>query len=160
MKAALTFSFLLIPVFMFGQILSDSIVIEHVKTNEFECAIFPANHFDLLPGERFTPTREDINEAESVLRDQLVKINSEKINQSSSPVIDENLPMYLRQYFGYIDKEGNRILFINGFWKKDDLKKDWLYERISVLDGGSYYWNIKFNLKTGKLFDLRVNGYG
>jgi hypothetical protein len=28
-----------------------------------------------------------------------------------------------------------------------------------VLDGGSYYWQIKFNISKKLLFDLEINGY-
>jgi hypothetical protein len=28
-----------------------------------------------------------------------------------------------------------------------------------VLDGGSYYWSIKFNLNKNELFSLHINGY-
>lgn len=33
-------------------------------------------------------------------------------------------------------------------------------ERIIVLDGCSRHWQIKINLDTGELFELRINGEG
>lgn len=134
---------------------------DHYKTRKFDVAIFPANYIDLIPEKRFTPTRQEVEKAELELRNQLEKLNQRRSNQSSSPIIHKNLNKYRRQYFGYIDNNGQKILLINCIWKKDsnDTKNKWLKERIIVLDGGSYYWQVKYNVDTGELFDLVVNGY-
>ncbi len=51
-------------------------------------------------------------------------------------------------------------MLINCFWARDkDDTERWLKGRIMVLDGGSYYWNVKFNLDKKQLFELDVNGY-
>ena len=133
---------------------------DHYKTKEFDVAIFPVNYLDLIPGQRFTPTRQEIDKAEIALNNNLKILNKQLVNQSSTPIIHKNLHKYKRQYFGYIDKNGNRILLINCFWSKDKDDTDrWLTGRIMVLDGGSYYWNVKFNLDKNELFDLDINGY-
>ena len=133
---------------------------DHFKTNKFDVAIFPANYLDLIPGQRFTPKRQDVEKAELALNKNLKDLNKKLVNQSSTPIIHEKLNKYKRQYFGYIDKNGNRILLINCFWSKDKDDSDgWLKERIMVLDGGSYYWNVKYNLDKNELFDLDINGY-
>ena len=135
---------------------------EQFITSEFEVAIFPAEYDDILiPTNRFTPTYEQIIIAEKALQEQLEKVNFQLINQYEPPLKNKNLKKYCRQYFGYIDKNGDEILLINCFWKKNksnytQFKKGY----INVLDGGSYYWNIKYNLSTNILFDLYVNGYG
>ncbi|QEE50462.1 hypothetical protein FUA48_13025 [Flavobacterium alkalisoli] len=141
--------------------ISSSQEAEHFKTSDFNVAIFPAEYEDLLPPNRFTPSHEQVITAEKVLKTKLEKLNYLLTNQSSSPVIHKNLNKYLRQYFGYINEKGQHILLINCFWKNADQsdKKYWLNGRISVLDGGSFYWNVKYNLDTGELFDLEVNGY-
>ncbi len=132
---------------------------DRYKTNKFDVAIFPANYLDLISGQRFTPTRQEIEKAEIALNNNLKDLNKLLINQSSTPVIHKNLHKYKRQYFGYIDKNGNRILLINCFWSMDKDDSDrWLTDRIMVLDGGSYYWNVKFNLDKNELFDLDING--
>lgn len=135
-------------------------VAEHYQTAEFDVAIFPENSIDILPGKgRFTPSRDEIKLAEKSLITQLRELNSEKLNQHESPVIDKNLKKYKRQYFGYIDENGNKILLINCFWRKEKEESLlWLKERIRVLDGGSYFWNVKFNIAKMQLFDLDVNG--
>jgi hypothetical protein len=56
-----------------------------------------------------------------------------------------------------MDGNGDRILYINCFWDK---KIDYFLDLpVIVLDGGSYYWEVKFNLDKGKLFELYINGY-
>ena len=135
---------------------------EHYKTQKFDVAIFPANYIDLIasPENSFTPTKTEIDRAELYLRSHLKEANNDLINQSSTPIIHRKLKKYKRQYFGYIDKNGDRILLINCFWSKNKSDSEiWLRNRIIVNDGGSYYWNIKFNLDKNALFELVVNGY-
>ena len=129
------------------------------KTDKFEAAIFPGTSKDLFPGpSRFTPTQDDVNAAEAALSRQLAELNADKQNQGMTPVIDKHLKKYKRQYFGYVDMNGRKILFINMFWKRDkDNMELWLQEKVSELGGGSYFWNVKYNLETGELFDLDVN---
>ena len=131
----------------------DSTYATHIESKKYNIAIFPAESKELFYGNnRFTPNLTEINAAENALTNQLVKLNADRQNQYVTPVIDKHLANYKRQYFGYIDKNGNKILFINCFWKrKKEEDEIWLKERIRVLDGGSYYWNVKYNLKTDEL---------
>jgi len=145
----------------FGQLDSIFIEADHYETNKFDVAIFPKNYIDFVSGKRFTPTKQEIDKAENAIRINLKGLNSKSINQYSTPIIHKNLGKYKRQYFGYIDKNGDRILLINCFWSnKKEFNDVWLKSRVVVLDGGSYYWNIKFNLDREELFDLDINGYG
>jgi len=158
-KINLLLTVLLLNIFHgLGQPNTNKIEAEHYKTKKFDVAIFPENYIDMIPGERFTPTKQDIDKAEVALIKGLKKLNRYKPNQASTPVIHKNLRKYKRQYFGYIDKNGQRILLINCFWD-EDLENHWLKERVQVFDGGSYYWNIQYNIDKNKLFDLYVNGY-
>jgi hypothetical protein len=130
----------------------------HYQTEKFDVAIFPAESKDLLPGAvRFTPSREDIDKAENALLKQLPDLNADKQNQDNTPVIDKNLKKYRRQYFGYINEKGDKILYINCFWKKDKGFENWMSEMVRVDAGGSYYWYVKYNLNKDELFDLTVN---
>ena len=136
------------------------IQVDHYKTKKFDIVIFPANSLDLIPGIRFTPTRQEIDSAESTLHIELKNLNKPLVNQSATPIIHKKLNKYKRQYFGYIDQNGDKILLINCFWAKDnDLEDSWLKSMVMVLDGGSYYWQIKFNISKRLLFDLKINGY-
>lgn len=135
---------------------------ELYKTDIFEIAIFPASHQDfLLKKNRITPSKDEVNLAEYALATKLENLNFMRENQSDSPVIHKDLDKYCRQYFGYTDENGDRILLINCFWKTNNKEdyKSFLYTRVFVMDGGSFYWNVKYNVTKNKLFDLQVNGY-
>lgn len=132
----------------------------HYKTSKFDIAIFPEKYQGFYTFKnRFTPTKEEINRAEESLQIGLSKLNHQEINQSSAPIIHENLDKYKRQYFGYVNEKGEKILFINCFWDDNEFSDgSWLNGEVMVLDGGSYFWQVKYNLSTNKLFDLEVNG--
>jgi hypothetical protein len=142
--------------------ISQDVSVIHYQGSDFDAVIFPENSSDFFPGKgRFTPTKNDVYTAEKALKTKLKELNADKMNQSDTPVIDKNLKRYKRQYFGYLDEKGNKILFINCFWKNEKEESElWMKERIRVLDGGSFYWNIKFNMEKNELFDLDVNGNG
>lgn len=139
-----------------------SVKTDHYKTKTFDCVIFPENYDGLGLGEskRFTPSRADIELAENALVKNLAMLNKEEINQGKDygPVIHKSLKKYKRQYFGFIDEKGNRVLFINCFWAEEYLLDFWQKKLIEVFDGGSYYWSVKYSLNTGKLYQLMVNG--
>lgn len=128
--------------------------------------IFPKDYTSALVsfegvGERYTPTYQDIKKAEEILNEQLEGINVPLAEQGmrGCPVIHKNLHRYGRQYVGYIDNEGNRVVWLNFIIKKDkESLKNLDKEVVVVLDGCSQYWNVKVNLDKSELFDLRVNG--
>ena len=133
-------------------------VARHFKTGRFNVAIFPATYpVDEIEGARFTPTVEEVRVAEHALNAQLMELNKDLANQEGSVIIHRNLRKYKRQYFGYIDKTGQKVLLINNFWKKIE-HTDWLNSKVSVLDGGSHYWSVKYSINNRMLFDVAVNG--
>ena len=134
-------------------------IADHYKTSKFDIAIFPATSLDMIPGKRFTPTKNEIELAELSLKIELKELNKPLINQHDSPIIHKRLRKFKRQYFGYINESGHRILLINCFWNKQ-AHKNWLNSKVSVLDGGSYYWSINYDLDTLNLYDLYINGSG
>ncbi len=93
-----------------------------------------------------------------MIKEQIKDLNSNKINQvKGCPIIHKKLKHYKRQYFGYIDENGNKIIWVNFiFYKK--LPNNWDKELQIILDGCSYFWNIKVNLMSKEVFDLNVNG--
>jgi hypothetical protein len=120
--------------------------------------------------ERFTPTIDDIERAEQILKKNLKSVNQSRMNQvGNCPIIHKNLKSYRRQYFGYIDGSGNKIIYATFNWDRyslldrlrgtyKDESENWKKEREMVLDGCSFHWEIKINLDTKELFDLGVNG--
>ena len=153
------YMFLSFSIGALAQTTENKIVAEHYQTSQFDGAIFPATSVDMIPGKRFTPTYLEIQIAEAALRKDLEKLNTPLLNQHKSPIIHRKLKAFKRQYFGYLDSNNNKTLLINCFWKKSE-QQNWLNSQVMVLDGGSYFWNVKFNLTTSKLYDLYVNGSG
>jgi hypothetical protein len=74
-------------------------------------------------------------------------------------VIDRKLKKYCRQYVGFVNSKGERVIWINLFWNKD-LIDDAAKDIIRVNDGCSYYWNVGVNIDRKLICDLQVNGNG
>lgn len=139
-----------------GQTNKKETVAENYKTKQFNCAIFPSTYID-LPAigsiVRFTPTHADIDKAELALKNKLALLVKD------NPAVYKKLKQYRRQYIGFINEDGQKILIINCMRTKDEeTSKDWLDKYIITLDGGSNYWTIYFNLDTDTLFNLNING--
>lgn len=101
------------------------------------------------------------NREGSLEQGTLLSIHTQPKEWSYIDCFKHNLKKYKRQYFGYINKNNEHTLFINCFWGDEIFhKNEWLKNRIMVLDGGSYYWNVKYNIEKDELFDLDVNGGG
>src|SRR5690606_36119424 len=135
--------------------------VEFVKGKCFEGYIFPkenttdSNWMPFGNVDRYTPTTEDIFKVEQALKDQLKDLNKQVLmNQGNGcPFIHKKLGKYKRQYFGYINDAGEKVVWVNLMWNKEkELLKPWGKKLIVVLDGCSHYWNVKVNLKEGKLF--------
>ena len=122
-------------------------------TYKLECKITDYN-------QRYSPTDGDILLAEQLLGQQLSVLNEEKINQGiGCPTIHKNLNKYSRQYVGFLNEKGEKIIWINAVWhsKTPDYFND---EVVFILDGCSYYWQIEVNLTTRKASNLQINGLG
>tara|TARA_R100000697_G_scaffold116868_1_gene137823 strand:- start:656 stop:1129 length:474 start_codon:yes stop_codon:yes gene_type:complete len=125
--------------------------------------VFPDTYSnEYLPFEsqtRFTPTVSDAEIVETLIAEQIATLNKGMVNQGGScPVIHDKLQSYYRQYVGYVDAKGERIVWVNFLWKKEYKKSEISEDVILVFDGCSYYWNVKVNLDKRTVFDLSVNG--
>lgn len=134
-----------------------------VKGKGFKGYIFGKDHFVLMTienqQERYTPEKQDIHLAERVLKEGLAVVNNPMNNQGGGcPVIHKNLKKYIRQYVGFVNEAGEKVIWINFIWKSDADEKRLAKEIGSALDGCSHYWNIKVNLDKGILYELNVNG--
>ncbi|WP_151088788.1 hypothetical protein [Hymenobacter baengnokdamensis] len=70
-----------------------------------------------------------------------------------------NLNEYGIQYETSFDKEGRKIVWINGFCKEAGLDyKNLNLQVVSVFDGGSCFFNTTINIKSGKTTPIKVNG--
>lgn len=80
-----------------------------------------------------------------------------------------NLDIFTRQYVAYLNRNGERIIWVNGFcqvpWttietsprKQESQEMDWKKEIVIVDDGGSCFWNFEINMNI-KHTVLYVNG--
>jgi len=136
-----------------------------ISTKNYEGYVFYAKHsvwYEIKnQKERYTPTEDDINKAELLIREQIKEINSSLENQfDGCPVIHENLPNYYRQYVGYINNNGEKIIWVNFIWKDKTSVIKLKEDIVETLDGCSYFWNIEVNINKSKLYDLNINGLG
>ena len=134
-----------------------------LKTDSFYGILFPAE-IKVYPQDtvrRWTPTKEDIMELEKQLNTYMAKApkRSAVNSKSSGPDIHQNLPKYIRQYFGYLSPKGERMIYINCFLP-DNLSKssDWQQSVHQAFDGGSYYWQAHYDVKKQKIVSLSING--
>ena len=147
-----------------------------VKSNRFRGTLFTTSYqadklfIDTADSlNRFAPTKDDIALAESILKEQIGEANKKRLNQfGKRQYIDRNLNKYFRQYVGFIDKNGDRIIHINFHWDRFTLidrikgywddRLDYTSDYSIVFDGGSRYWSVNANLTSNKLYGLSVNG--
>jgi hypothetical protein len=147
-----------------------------VKSNKFRGTIFKNTYsFDQLcipPADtlnRFTPTKSNIELAETILKNQIKSVNRNHVNQfGKRDNIDKHLNKYFRQYVGFINEKGDSIIHINFQWDRFTLfdrikgywddRLDYTSDFSIVFDGGSRYWNVNVNLTSKKMFGLSVNG--
>jgi hypothetical protein len=109
---------------------------------------------------KYTPTIEEIELAKSIsikYIDSLELSRKSKIKNKSDKLIDFEHNEYYRQYVGYYDKSGNKIIFINGccesFADKFDINKMWVF----VFGGGSCLFNALIDIDKKKCIDLNIN---
>lgn len=108
----------------------------------------------------FKPSLEEVKKAEELLSKQIEEINKDVLNQGGKecPVIHKNLSKYIRQYIGYINAGGDKVIFMNMIWNGSTDYEGFDTEYNLIFDGCSHYWRIKVNLNTQKVYDLEING--
>lgn len=136
-----------------------------IKGKNYRGYIFNETQFVLLSVKnqknRYTPSEKDILLTEKLIYANLENVNKKLENQiDGCPVIHKKLNKYVRQYIGFINNKGQRIVWINFIWDKSIVDERLKEDVIRVLDGCSYYWNIEVNLDEGTLYNLSVNGFG
>lgn len=140
------------------------VAVEHYTTKLFDCAIFPETSPAEIEGKRFSPTHDDVDKAEKALMEDLKSIKASKGAKDAQNEIVTNLPKYKLQIFGYIDKNGDKMLFVNCFRNDKDEDKElansWLKELIWVEGGGVYFWTVKYNLAKNALTEFKISDNG
>ena len=142
----------------------------YIKTNEYEGVILGPKclkrllikYGDTIDAPRWTPTMQDIEYAEKLMRKYVTKKSKHHlVNQSDGcPIIYQNFDKYVRQYYGIFNKKGQKILEVNFLWRDSKFIEEWKIKGITILDGCSYFWHISVNMKKKKCFNYSVNGIG
>ena len=129
----------------------------YIKGKHFTGYAFPKEYAIMgLPPEsnRYTLSRENIIEAEKLLRDSVPHLTNE-YGHTYKP----HLKNYYHQYVGYITSNNHILVLIYLSHKDGMLHKDELYKDIiQGFDGGDYYWEIVIDV-TGKRI-LRFSQHG
>ena len=155
MKVRILIIVMMIPIFGFSQASKNDFIFDWHNDNS---SLWISVDSTL---EKFSPTIEQIGFAKELSKnhiDSLEQNRDSKIVKQYGKILKFKHSDYYRQYVGFIDAKGNKIIFINAVCKaygqKDDLKKRWVF----VLDGGSCYYQIKVDLTNKKCLDFSVNG--
>jgi hypothetical protein len=145
----------------------------HILGDDFEGVIFHENYFQHpndsseIKIKRFTPSNEDILLLESVLKKQI----KNKQYKGDKKYIFANLKEYKRQYIGYFNDKGEKLIYVNCFpidedWAMQKAKEGgktlkipkWYTNLFQVFDGGKSFWQAHVNLNMKKIIDMSVNG--
>lgn len=124
-----------------------------VKAIRYSGYIFPESQDYFIPTvfdqKRWNPTKNDIKQTEKVIR-EYVKENA--LNKEL-----KWLRLYKRQYVGYVNNSGERLIWVNFIccWRfRKSMKKDTSLS----LDGGNCFWSLDVNLDKQEIFGLIING--
>ena len=105
----------------------------------------------------WTPTEEQILKALSTIYefiDNPTGINDWQKKEIAK--IKKNLSLYRVQFVG-IEIEGEKRIWCNFF--SNDRIDYWKEGVVIVLDGGFWYWEIQYDVKTGECVNFISNGY-
>ncbi|NIG53540.1 hypothetical protein [Chitinophaga sp. Cy-1792] len=133
----------------------------HIKEPDYEGYIFPASFkkvekwvFEEARG-RFTPTP-----AEIAIVERIVKLQLEEEEKTSSYKLHicAHLKMYKRQYVGFFDKSGHKVIWVNALLSNYPFPLS--SQIIEVDDGGESFWQMLIDLKEKKGFGFSINSLG
>lgn len=163
----ISFLILGVPLFGLGQSIITIDTLEngniHVITSQYECVIFNTNNNSFNVGsleKKWLPSVEDVLLCDNIIKDYVhFKEKKGAAVLGDSPVISENYYKYVRQYMGYIDKRGRKIMAVKYIWQEiiEINELQWLNRRIDVIGGGTYFWQIEVRLKCKRCFNFHCD---
>ena len=138
-------------------------VANHYQTAKFDVAIFPKDFPDAMNifVTAYTPTTAEVDSMEMALYKYLRRIRRKLKSNPSQINVYKNFKDYRRQYFGFKNDAGEKLLFINSFNPNaSSFTFDWLNTQVIVFDGGSTYWSVHYNYTKKGFYNLSINGSG
>ena len=102
-----------------------------------------------------TLSNEEFEQMKTVLQKSLTRYNLK--NRSNSNIQIKGL--YGVQCLPYIDKEGRKQIWINGFCGDDTMRQNPATEIIMVFDGGSCFFNSTIRMGSSKRASISIHGF-
>lgn len=99
----------------------------------------------------WTPDRDQVQSLEDRLEPYLQQATPQAHRGPLRPLNE-----YTRQYVGLLINE-QRVIYTNFFCNPLD-HDNWQREYVLVMDGGSCYFEIKYDVETGELYGLSIHG--
>ena len=137
---------------------------QYINGKKYKGYSFPENHNAFVgilnQSSKFFPDENVIEHFESELSNRIVDLTKDLPDQGERcPNIRRKLRKYIRQYFGFVTMNNERVLYVNFVWtkKEDFILRQLDSEFLNFYGGCSFYWNLKYNLDTNEFYDLRVN---
>ena len=134
----------------------------YIENRNYKGYIFPKDYqvYGFPPNpNNFTPSKEDVEDAELILRDYFKKRSFTSCSECPS-INRKTLKNYFRQYAGEFAENGNKIIFINFIHKEEkdivsleDMKKDIIF----IHDGDTCFWKIYIDITSKKVVEIVVN---
>ncbi|MEJ5964322.1 hypothetical protein [Pedobacter immunditicola] len=129
-----------------------------LETKNFSGVIFKytANESRSWDSTGFTPTIEEIFNAERIFRHclEVKRIGSDGMEIEQRRI--QHPSKYYRQYFGHYNPKGEKIIFMNCLINSFT-SGDWKQREIMVRDGGNNYFSIKINIESQDCSSFIVN---
>ncbi len=103
----------------------------------------------------WTPESKDIESAETILSKAFDDQKKPTVNR----LLDRKTDDYFKQFVGFVDANGDKIIWVNCFCKGEESSfKNWKNRVVFVSDGGNCFFNVKINITKNTYYDLMVNG--
>lgn len=132
--------------------------IDTSDTTKFAILPLDTSYYQFKDSKSTVLLQKDLNLTEKIL---IKCLDNNNQNQDTSKHLLEYIDLgnYKRQYIPFINKRGEKLVWVNCFCIGDINFPDWKKEIVMVDDGGSCYFNVIINLTTKKYGKLFINGY-
>ena len=132
----------------------------NLKSNQTVISAEPK--MDWLFGKNYknwSPADNDIETAEKLFQQGFDNQKKGMGNKFEDRLEGRTTDEYNMQFVGAIDENGDKIIWVNCFCKKEkDSFKKWKDEIVHVSDGGNCFINVKVNITKNTYTDFMVNG--
>lgn len=120
-----------------------------VSGHHFKGYVFSKDYYVFgYSDKRCDLTLNDIKKSESIMHAFFAARHMKKIIRRE----------YIRQYFGFLDENGHKIVYINLIRRRSAKQFSMSTEYVSVYDGGDDFWNILIDLNEEKVINYNING--